>query len=110
MFSLRVFSASLSFPSFFAGVCAFVLSSHPFFWHFPKGCSQLSDWRLTSNLALTFQGVVKHLHLLPHELEDYEEQVEKVMRRYVKRLQWLLSGSRRVFGTITEKHVSTTLQ
>ena len=57
-------------------------------------------------MALTFQGVVKHLHLLPHELEDYEEQVEKVMRRYVKRLQWLLSGSRRVFGTITEKHVS----
>lgn len=58
-------------------------------------------------MTLTFQGVVKHLHLLPHELEDYEEQVEKVMRRYVKRLQWLLSGSRRVFGTITEKHVST---
>lgn len=57
-------------------------------------------------MTLTFQGVVKHLHLLPHELEDYEEQVEKVMRRYVKRLQWLLSGSRRVFGTITEKHVS----
>lgn len=40
----------------------------------------------------SFQGVVKHLHLLPHELEDYEEQVEKVLRRYVKRLQWLLSG------------------
>ena len=57
-------------------------------------------------MTLTFQGVVKHLHLLPHELEDYEEQVEKVMRRYVNRLQWLLSGSRRVFGTITEKHVS----
>lgn len=35
---------------------------------------------------------MKHLHLLPHELEDYEEQVEKVLRRYVKRLQWLLSG------------------
>ena len=50
---------------------------------------------------------MKHLHLLPHELEDYEEQVEKVLRRYVKRLQWLLSGSRRVFGTIVEKNVST---
>ena len=35
---------------------------------------------------------MKHLHLLPNELEDYEEQVEKVLRRYVKRLQWLLSG------------------
>ena len=52
---------------------------------------------------------MKHLHLLPHELEDYEEQVEKVLRRYVKRLQWLLSGSRRVFGTVVEKNVSTVL-
>lgn len=48
---------------------------------------------------------MKHLHLLPHELEDYEEQVEKVLRRYVKRLQWLLSGSRRIFGTVVEKKV-----
>lgn len=55
--------------------------------------------------SVEVKGVVKHLHLLPHELEDYEEQVEKVLRRYVKRLQWLLSGSRRVFGTVIEKHV-----
>jgi len=55
--------------------------------------------------SVEVKGVVKHLHLLPHELEDYEEQVEKVLRRYVKRLQWLLSGSRRVFGTIVEKNV-----
>ncbi|KXJ28494.1 von Willebrand factor A domain-containing protein 3A [Exaiptasia diaphana] len=52
------------------------------------------------------KGVVKHLHLLPHELRDYEEQVEKVMKRYVKRMQWLMSGSRRVFGTIVEKKVT----
>ncbi|XP_078347349.1 von Willebrand factor A domain-containing protein 3A-like isoform X3 [Oculina patagonica] len=55
--------------------------------------------------SVEVKGVVKHLHLLPHELEDYEEQVEKVLKRYVKRLQWLLSGSRRVFGTIVEKKV-----
>ena len=45
-----------------------------------------------NTVDIIFQGVVKHLHLLPHELEDYEDQVEKVLRRYVKRLQWLLSG------------------
>lgn len=55
--------------------------------------------------SVEVKGVVKHLHLLPHELEDYEDQVEKVLRRYVKRLQWLLSGSKRVFGTIVEKNV-----
>lgn len=55
--------------------------------------------------SVEVKGVVKHLHLLPHELEDYEDQVEKVLRRYVKRLQWLLSGSRRVFGTVVEKNV-----
>lgn len=47
---------------------------------------------LENTVDIIFQGVVKHLHLLPHELEDYEDQVEKVLRRYVKRLQWLLSG------------------
>lgn len=56
--------------------------------------------------SVEVKGVVKHLHLLPHELEDYEEQVEKVLRRYVKRMQWLLGGSRRVFGTIVEKNVA----
>lgn len=45
-----------------------------------------------NTVDIIFQGVVKHLHLLPHELEDYEDQVEKVLRRYVRRLQWLLSG------------------
>ncbi|XP_048575749.1 von Willebrand factor A domain-containing protein 3A isoform X2 [Nematostella vectensis] len=55
--------------------------------------------------SVEVKGVVKHLHLLPHELDDYEEQVQRVMRRYVKRLQWLMSGSRRVFGTVVEKKV-----
>ncbi|XP_067912738.1 von Willebrand factor A domain-containing protein 3A isoform X2 [Heterodontus francisci] len=50
-------------------------------------------------------GVVKHLQLRPHELEEYIEQVERVLCRYLQRLQWLLSGSRRLFGTILEKRV-----
>ena len=38
------------------------------------------------------QGVTKHLHLQARDLEEYEEKLEKVLKRYVKRLQWLLSG------------------
>ncbi|XP_067671399.1 von Willebrand factor A domain-containing protein 3A-like [Haliotis asinina] len=53
--------------------------------------------------SINIKGTIKHLQLLPHELKDYEEQLEKVLRRYIKRLQWLLSGSRRVFGSIIEK-------
>lgn len=55
--------------------------------------------------SINVKGTIKHLQLLPHELKEYEAQVEKVLKRYLKRLQWLLSGSRRVFGTILHKKV-----
>lgn len=48
-------------------------------------------------------GTLKHLQLLPHELEEYERQVEYALKRYIKRLQWLLSGSRRIFGTVVDQ-------
>ncbi|XP_071300191.1 von Willebrand factor A domain-containing protein 3A isoform X4 [Agelaius tricolor] len=50
-------------------------------------------------------GVVKHLQFQPRELETYREQLEKVLQRYTQRVQWLLSGSRRWFGTILEANV-----
>ncbi len=49
-------------------------------------------------------GTIRHLQLKQGELKEYSEQCEKVLKRYVKRLQWLLSGSRRLFGTITEQY------
>lgn len=55
--------------------------------------------------TINIKGTIKHLQLLPHELNEYETQVERVLRRYLRRLQWLLSGSRRVFGTLTHKKV-----
>ncbi|XP_067859637.1 von Willebrand factor A domain-containing protein 3A isoform X2 [Heptranchias perlo] len=66
--------------------------------------------RVSAKYCATFpsveiSGVVKHLQLQPRELEEYIEQVERVLRRYLQRLQWLLSGSRRLFGTILEKRV-----
>lgn len=42
--------------------------------------------------SINVKGSIKHLQLLPHELKEYEAQVEKVLKRYLKRLQWLLSG------------------
>ncbi|XP_070580843.1 von Willebrand factor A domain-containing protein 3A-like isoform X2 [Ptychodera flava] len=56
--------------------------------------------------SVNIKGTVKHLQLQAHELTEYEEQVEMVLRRYLKRMQWLLSGSRRVFGSVTEKSVT----
>ncbi|XP_016157302.1 PREDICTED: von Willebrand factor A domain-containing protein 3A isoform X1 [Ficedula albicollis] len=50
-------------------------------------------------------GVVKHLQFHPKELESYTEQLENVLQRYLQRVQWLLSGSRRLFGTILEANV-----
>ncbi|XP_069501706.1 von Willebrand factor A domain-containing protein 3A [Ambystoma mexicanum] len=55
--------------------------------------------------SVEISGVVKHLQFQPKELEEYIDQVEKVLRRYIQRMQWLLSGSRRMFGTILENNV-----
>ncbi|XP_064376341.1 von Willebrand factor A domain-containing protein 3A [Dromaius novaehollandiae] len=55
--------------------------------------------------SVEINGVVKHLQFQAKELESYAEQIEKVLQRYVQRIQWLLSGSRRLFGTILEANV-----
>ncbi|XP_069838086.1 von Willebrand factor A domain-containing protein 3A [Dendropsophus ebraccatus] len=55
--------------------------------------------------SVEINGVVKHLQFQPKELEEYIEQLEKTLKRYIHRLQWLLSGSRRLFGTILENRV-----
>ena len=49
--------------------------------------------------SINVNGTVRHLQLKPGELLEYQEQCEKVLVRYIKRLQWLLSGSRLMFGT-----------
>ncbi|KFO84765.1 von Willebrand factor A domain-containing protein 3A, partial [Buceros rhinoceros silvestris] len=55
--------------------------------------------------SVEINGVVKHLQFQSKELEIYSEQLEKVLQRYIQRIQWLLSGSRRLFGTILEANV-----
>ena len=53
--------------------------------------------------SININGTVRHLQLKPGELLEYQEQCEQVLVRYVKRLQWLLSGSRRLFGTVVHE-------
>ncbi|XP_060117023.1 von Willebrand factor A domain-containing protein 3A [Heteronotia binoei] len=55
--------------------------------------------------SIEMEGSVKHLHIQPQDLEEYIEQMERVLQRYVKRVQWLLSGSRRLFGVVLEANV-----
>ncbi|XP_041085718.1 von Willebrand factor A domain-containing protein 3A isoform X2 [Polyodon spathula] len=43
--------------------------------------------------SVEVNGVVKHLQFQPTELEEYVDQTERVIRRYIQRMQWLLSGS-----------------
>ncbi|XP_035877287.1 von Willebrand factor A domain-containing protein 3A isoform X2 [Phyllostomus discolor] len=55
--------------------------------------------------SIEVNGLVRHIQWTPREIEVYITCLKKVMRCYVQRLQWLLSGSRRLFGTILEKRV-----
>ncbi|KAM9472843.1 von Willebrand factor A domain-containing protein 3A isoform 5-T6 [Salvelinus alpinus] len=60
-------------------------------------------------ICSTNRGMVKHLQLTPGELKQYLTQTERLLLRYIQRLQWLLSGSRRVFGTVLEREVCVLL-
>uniref|UniRef100_A0A670KIP8 von Willebrand factor A domain containing 3A n=1 Tax=Podarcis muralis TaxID=64176 RepID=A0A670KIP8_PODMU len=55
--------------------------------------------------SVEIHGIVKHLQIQPKDLEVYIEQMERVLRCYVRRVQWLLSGSRRLFGVVLEANV-----
>eukprot|EP00118_Oscarella_pearsei_P014633 m.126504 g.126504 ORF g.126504 m.126504 type:complete len:1106 (+) comp37900_c0_seq10:317-3634(+) len=52
---------------------------------------------------VTIKGVVRHMKLRPFELQSYESQLHKVLKRYEKRWAWLTSGSRAIFGPVIEK-------
>ena len=53
--------------------------------------------------TINVNGQLAYLQLQPRELREYASQVEHVLHRYLRRLQWLLAGSRRVFGTVVEQ-------
>ncbi|XP_036408030.1 von Willebrand factor A domain-containing protein 3A [Megalops cyprinoides] len=55
--------------------------------------------------SIQINGTVKHLQVTPRELDQYLTQTERLLHRYRQRMQWLLCGSRRVFGTVLEQDV-----
>ncbi|CAH6793035.1 Vwa3a [Phodopus roborovskii] len=55
--------------------------------------------------SVEINGMVRHIQWTLWEMERYIRCMEKVTRCYVQRLQWLLTGSRRLFGTILESNV-----
>ncbi|CAL8075641.1 unnamed protein product [Calicophoron daubneyi] len=50
-------------------------------------------------------GSLRHLQYTLDELKSFENEVLKAFKRYIQRLEWLLAGSRRYFGVVTEKCV-----
>ena len=50
--------------------------------------------------------MIRHVDMQPYELEQYEKQVTKTIHRYLTRMQWLLGGSRKSFGSIIEDKVN----
>jgi len=50
-------------------------------------------------------GAMRHIDMKEEELLKYEEQVTRTINRYTSRMKWLLSGSRKTFGTIIESRV-----
>ncbi|KAJ8344931.1 hypothetical protein SKAU_G00291240 [Synaphobranchus kaupii] len=62
------------------------------------------------NLPLVhINGTLKHLQVAPRELDQYLYQTGRLLRRYARRIHWLLSGSRRIFGALLERDVCVLL-
>ncbi|XP_053348931.1 von Willebrand factor A domain-containing protein 3A [Clarias gariepinus] len=59
--------------------------------------------------SVHLNGRVLHLFLRSGELKQYLIQTERVLQRYTHRMQWLLSGSKRVFGCVLERDVCVLL-
>ena len=51
------------------------------------------------------RGEKMHMELHHHELVQYEENLDHVISRYLRRWRWLLLGPHRVFGTILEESI-----
>ncbi|KAB5530642.1 hypothetical protein PHYPO_G00131720 [Pangasianodon hypophthalmus] len=59
--------------------------------------------------SVHLNGRVRHLFLSSGELKQYLNKTERLLQRYARRMQWLLSGSRRVFGCVLERDVCVVL-
>ncbi|XP_076866258.1 von Willebrand factor A domain-containing protein 3A isoform X2 [Brachyhypopomus gauderio] len=53
--------------------------------------------------SVQLNGHLRHLFVSPGELKQYLVRSERVLQRYARRMRWLLSGSRQVFGCVLER-------
>lgn len=60
-----------------------------------------------NNSALTefpwSDGSIRNVHVDMSELFEYQKHLGEVVKVYEDRVNWLSQGSKRIFGTITEK-------
>eukprot|EP00117_Sycon_ciliatum_P049321 scpid10050/ scgid4048/ von Willebrand factor A domain-containing protein 3A len=52
-----------------------------------------------------FDDTIRHVHVDAAELYEYQHKLDDMMDLYRKRISWLKSDTRRIFGTITSKNV-----
>ena len=50
-------------------------------------------------------GTVKNLHVDLAELYDYQKKLRSVVNVFEKRIDWLSTGSRKIFGAVAEDSV-----
>uniref|UniRef100_A0A8C3ST01 von Willebrand factor A domain containing 3A n=1 Tax=Chelydra serpentina TaxID=8475 RepID=A0A8C3ST01_CHESE len=50
-------------------------------------------------------GTVKNVHVDPPILYDYQKQLNRTVRMYERRIDWLSIASRRIWGTVCERRV-----
>ena len=48
-------------------------------------------------------GSTKNIHVDMTQLFEYQKQLREIVQLYERRVDWLASGSRRIFGTLVEK-------
>lgn len=48
-------------------------------------------------------GSVKNVHVDMSEMFEYQKHLGEVVKVYEDRVNWLSQGSKRLFGTVTEK-------
>ena len=48
-------------------------------------------------------GSTKNIHVDMTQLFEYQKQLKEIVKLYERRVDWLASGSRRIFGTLVEK-------
>ena len=70
-----------------------------------KELSKQVEAQYCQNIPQTrVRGEIIHMNYLPHELHAFEKECRLVLQRYARRVRWLLTGSRRLFGCVAQMH------